>query len=187
MKTYVVLLRGVNVGGKNIISMAELRTALEALGFTNVASYIASGNLILDSELSAANTQAAVQGLLADKFGVDLDSARALVLTQRHLAEVVSKRPRGFGDEPGKFHSDVVFLIGLAPAEAIRVFQPLEGVDTVWPGRAVIYSQRLSAMRTKSRLNRIMGTPEYRAMTIRNWNTTVKLRELLKRRSADNA
>src|SRR4051812_15918133 len=121
MNTFVVLLRGVNVGGKNIISMAALRTAFEGLGFENVASYIASGNLILDSRLPATRAQAAIQDLLADHFGIERDSARALVLTQPHLQEVVSKRPRGFGDEPGKYHSDVVFLIGVAPAAAMRV------------------------------------------------------------------
>jgi len=42
----------------------------------------------------------------------------------------------------------------------------------------VIYSQRLSAQRTKSRLNRIMAAPEYKRMTIRNWNTTTKLLEI---------
>ena len=43
----------------------------------------------------------------------------------------------------------------------------------------MIYSQRLSALRTKSRLNRVMATPAYKSMTIRNWNTTTKLLELL--------
>ena len=183
MNTYVVLLRGVNVGGKNIISMAALRSALEGLGFSNVASYIASGNLIVDSKKSAAATKDAIEGLLADKFGVGRDSARALVLTQADLEAVVKKTPRGFGTDPGKFHSDVVFLIGLDARKALKVFSPRDGVDTVWPGPGVVYSQRLSAQRTKSRLNRIMGTPEYRSMTIRTWNTTLKLLEILKGRS----
>lgn len=182
MNTYVVLLRGVNVGGKNIIAMAALRTALENLGFENVASYIASGNLIVDSPKSAAATQKAVERLLVDEFGVGSDSARALVLTQRDLEAVVNKRPKGFGDEPGKYHSDAVFLIGLEPAAAMKVFSPREGVDAVWPGPGVVYSQRLSAQRTKSHLNRIVGTPEYRSMTIRSWNTTIKLLEILRKR-----
>ena len=183
MNTYVVLLRGVNVGGKNIISMAALRAALEELGFSNVASYIASGNLIVDTKKSASATQTAVQKVLSDKHGVSKESARALVLTQAELEAVVKKRPKGFGDQPGKYHSDTVFLIGTKPAAAMKVFSPREGVDSVWPGPGVIYSQRLSAQRTKSRLNRIVGTAEYRSMTIRSWNTTVKLLELLKARS----
>ena len=57
----------------------------------------------------------------------------------------------------------------------MTVFSPREGVDHVWPGAGVIYSQRLSAQRTKSRLGKIVGTPAYGSMTIRNWATTTKL------------
>ena len=50
-------------------------------------------------------------------------------------------------------------------------------VDEVWPGKGVIYSQRLSAQRTKSRLAKIVGTPAYKSMTIRSWATTLALLE----------
>ena len=75
--------------------------------------------------------------------------------------------------------ADVVFLMGITPRQARAVFNPREGVDEVWSANGVIYSQRLSAERTKSRLSAIAGTPEYRAMTIRNWATTTKLLELV--------
>jgi len=55
----------------------------------------------------------------------------------------------------------------------------------VWPGKGVIYSQRLGAERTKSRLGKIVGTPAYKAMTIRSWSTTTKLMDLLERAEAD--
>jgi uncharacterized protein (DUF1697 family) len=69
-------------------------------------------------------------------------------------------------------------------AEAMAAFSPKEGVDTVWPGDGVIYSQRLSAKRTQSRLNRVMASPAYKSMTIRNWNTTTKLLELVEKAEA---
>jgi hypothetical protein len=81
------------------------------------------------------------------------------VLSRAELEAVVKRRPKGFGDEPGKFHSDAVFLMGIDIDEAMAVFSPRDGVDTVWAGKGVIYHQRLSAQRTKSRLNRIVGTP----------------------------
>jgi uncharacterized protein (DUF1697 family) len=71
--------------------------------------------------------------------------------------------------------------MGISAAEAMKVFDPREGVDTVWPGNGVIYSQRLSAKRTKSRLSKMVGTPAYKSMTIRSWNTTTKLLELFDR------
>jgi uncharacterized protein (DUF1697 family) len=61
----------------------------------------------------------------------------------------------------------------------MTAFSPREGVDTVWAGDGVIYSQRLSALRTRSRLNKIMVATAYKSMTIRNWNTTTKLLALM--------
>lgn len=135
---YVALLRGINVGGKNKVPMADLRICLEQLGYTNISTYIASGNALFQSN-----------------------------------------KPTGFGEQPTIYHSDVIFLMGIQPAEALQVFDPREGVDAIWPGSAVIYSQRLSTERTKSRLAKIVGTPAYRSMTIRTWNTVVKLQGLL--------
>ena len=68
--------------------------------------------------------------------------------------------------------------MGIDAATAMRAFDPRPGVDTVWPGEGVIYSQRLSAERTRSRLSKVMGSPLYGSMTIRNWATTMKLLEL---------
>jgi uncharacterized protein (DUF1697 family) len=65
--------------------------------------------------------------------------------------------------------------MGVPVADAMALMDPREGVDTVWPGDGVIYSQRLSAERTRSRLNRIMLSPLYKSMTIRSWATTTKL------------
>jgi len=59
-------------------------------------------------------------------------------------------------------------------------FSPKEGVDAVWPGDGLIYSQRLSAQRTKSLLNRIASSPHYKSMTIRSWQTTLALMDLVK-------
>ena len=61
----------------------------------------------------------------------------------------------------------------------MQVFDPRPGVDEVWPGTGVIYSQRLSAQRTKSRLSKIAFSPHYKSMTIRSWATTTKLAELV--------
>jgi uncharacterized protein (DUF1697 family) len=61
----------------------------------------------------------------------------------------------------------------------MAAFDPRPGVDTVWPGDGVIYSQRLSAERTRSRLSRIMGSPMYQSMTIRSWATVTRLAELV--------
>jgi uncharacterized protein (DUF1697 family) len=180
MKRYVVLLRGINVGGKNKIPMAALKECLGDLGFTNVSTYIASGNVILESDKSADEIKTQIESTLPKSFKLDSELVKVLVLSQSQLQAVIDSKPKGFGEQPDKYHSDAIFLLGSDPTEAMAVFNPKEGVDEIWLGNGVIYSQRLSTERTKSRLNSIVGTPAYKSMTIRNWNTTTKLLELIK-------
>jgi uncharacterized protein (DUF1697 family) len=179
VETFLILLRGINVGGKNKVSMAELKKCLEGLGFSDVSTYIASGNAILTSDRDANETAARIESALPKAFKLDSELIKVLVLTRDQLRAVVDDRPKGFGDEPGKYHSDAIFMMGIEPAEVMPIFNPREGVDRVWPGAGVVYSQRLSAQRTKSRLSSMMASPLYKSMTIRSWNTTVKLLEML--------
>jgi uncharacterized protein (DUF1697 family) len=179
MHSYVILLRGINVGGKNKVSMAELKQCLESNGFKEVRTYIQSGNVLLKTDMPQSSIAPQIEKLLSANFKLDSSIIRVLVLNEAQLGSVIKNKPTGFGEQPDKYHSDAIFLIDIDAAEALKVFKPREGVDQIWPGDGVIYSQRLSALRTKSRLNAIVGTPAYQSMTIRNWNTTTKLLALL--------
>lgn len=178
MTTYLILLRGINVGGKNKIRMADLKLFLEEQKFENVTTFIQSGNVILRSKLDAETITQKIEKGLPRKFKLDSSLIKVLVLTTKELQMIVDKKPKGFGDQPEKYHSDIIFLIGISANEAMKVFNPREGVDKIWPGTLAIYSQRLSAKRTQSRLSKIVGTPVYKSLTIRNWNTTTKLLKL---------
>jgi uncharacterized protein (DUF1697 family) len=179
MKTYVILLRGINVGGKNKVPMAALKSFLEEQGCGEARTYIQSGNAVVRSALGAKALAACIEKGLPKAFKLDSALIRVLVLTKKQVQAIVDKRPKGFGGQPTKFHSDVIFLMGIDPAETLLGFVPRDGVDKVWPGPGVIYAQRLSAQRTKSRLNKLISTPAYQSMTIRNWNTTTKLLAML--------
>ncbi len=179
MNTYLLLLRGINVGGKNKISMTELKRCLEEEGFSDVRTYIQSGNVLLQSDLDAQTLSRKVEKSLPKRFKLDSSIIKVLALTHDQLRTVVHNKPKGFGDEPEKYHCDAVFLIGIGADEAMKVFSPREGVDRVWPGDLAIYSQRLSSERTRSRLSKIVGTSAYQSMTIRSWNTTTKLLKIL--------
>jgi uncharacterized protein (DUF1697 family) len=180
MNTYVVLLRGINVGGKNTVPMAGLKRCLEDLGFAGVSTFIASGNVILASDKPAGEIGTQIEAALTRSFRLDSELIKVLVLSRRQLQAVIDHKPKGFGEQPEKFHSDAIFLMDIDAAQAMPVFSPREGVDMVWPGDGLIYSQRLSAERTKSRLSKVMASPLYKSMTIRSWNTTVKLLDMLK-------
>ena len=122
MGRYVALLRGINVGGKNLIKMTELKGCFEDHGFRNVATYIQSGNVLFESG--------------------ERSSAR---LAQRAIESVSTK----------------------------------EGVDQAYAGTGVLYFSRLISKASQSRLSRIVSMPIYQSMTIRNWNTTLKLLEMI--------
>ena len=176
---YIVLLRGINVGGKNKIAMASLKKCLEELGYSSVSTYIASGNVILESDKPANEIKSQIEETLPESFTLDNESIKVLALTRNQLQAVIDNKPEGFGEQPEKYHSDALFLMGIDSASVMPLFNPREGVDRVWPGDGVIYSQRLSSQRTRSRLNIIMATPAYKCMTIRSWSTTTKLLEIL--------
>src|SRR5688500_19205796 len=113
MTAYLVLLRGINVGGKNKVPMAELRSLLERLGFESVSTYIASGNVFLDSDLSASKVAGKIEAALPKAFKLDTELLRVAVLTKGELEAVVKNRPKRFGEEPTKYHSDAIFLMGI--------------------------------------------------------------------------
>ena len=186
MTRYAVLLRGINVGGRNRVPMAALRDLLESHGHAKVSTYIASGNAILSSDQSAAAIKRELEEALPKTFNLDSELIAVRVLTRAELGAVVRDRPKGFGDRPDTYNSDAVFLMGIDAATAMKVFDPRPGVDDVWPGEGVIYSQRLTAQRTKSRLGKIVGTPAYKSMTIRSWATTLALLERMEA-SVDDA
>jgi uncharacterized protein (DUF1697 family) len=176
----VALVRGINVGGRNIVAMADLRKAFEAGGYENVTTYIQSGNVLFESTSPPAVVETDIEAMLERRFGVPLV---VVVRSHAQLRGVVDKAPAGFGKTPDTYHSDVIFLKPpLSSAKAMRVVELRDEVDQAWAGTGVLYFARLSDRRTQSRLSRIMGTPEYQKMTIRNWATTTRLLALLDER-----
>src|SRR5262245_44368334 len=160
--------------------MADLRALLEDVGYEDVSTYIASGNVLLRSDRRAAVIKQQIEEALPRTFRLDSELVAVLVLTLAQLHAVIDRKPKGFGEQPERFHSDAIFLMGIDAADAMKAFDPRPGVDTVTAGDGVIYSQRLSAERTRSRLNKVMSSPAYKSMTIRSWQTTVALLDLLK-------
>jgi uncharacterized protein (DUF1697 family) len=178
---YVALIRGINVGGRNKVPMADLRRAFEDAGYQSVTTYIQSGNVLFESDRPSGSLEADLEAKLEGRLGIPLV---VVVRSHRQLRSVVDKAPKGFGN-PKTHHSDVLFLKGpLTSRQAMKVVQLADKVDQAWPGTGVLYFARLSALRTKSRMSKIVGTPEYQQMTIRSWTTTTKLLELLDERAA---
>jgi len=179
VSTSVILIRGINVGGKNPVKMAGLREVLEDLGCSNVETLLVSGNAVVDGAPKDLATR--LEDELPKRFHLHDEKVKVLVLSENQVRAIVADKPAGFGESPDKYHSDALFYIGI-PVD-MSIFSPREGVDAVWPGKAVVYSQRLTAERTKSRLSKMMESPDYKSLTIRSWATTMKLIAMLDRRA----
>ncbi len=178
MPSYVALLRGINVGGKNLIKMPALKGAFEANGFEDVRTYIQSGNVLFRSSASPpAELTARIETMLGGAFGYE---ATVVVRSRAQMRAVVERAPKGFGAEPATYRYDVIFLKEPLTAKvAMKSVSMRPDVDEAYAGTGVLYFSRLIARATQSRLNKIASSAIYPSVTIRNWNTTTKLLGML--------
>jgi uncharacterized protein (DUF1697 family) len=170
MPRYVGLLRGVNVGGKNTVPMAQLRAVVTSLGHSAVITYIQSGNLIFTSDKPVAPKS--LETAIATEFGVDIV---VVLRTPAELKKIVAANPFASADL-SKVH--VGFMSGKPPPAAVSKLEP----DLFLPEEFVIKGTELYVHlpngmgRTKlmAYLGRRLTVPT----TVRNWNTVMKLVEL---------
>jgi len=174
--TYVALLRGVNVGGRRRVAMADLRAALDDLGFTNVRTYLQSGNALFCAESAEPSRLAdRVVDALEHKTGERVD---VLVLTAEEIADAARRNPlasvTGKGIDPRHIH--VVFLFDEPSRAQLASLDPpaTHGEQVVPVGRTVYLHLPNGAGRTRlttTYFERALGT----RATARNWNTVTVL------------
>ena len=183
MSRYVALLRGINVGGKNLIKMPALVACFDKHGFHDVATYIQSGNVLFEStESSSAKLAKRIEEMLVATFHGY--RASVVVRSAKEMRNIVKNAPEKFGIDGGRYRYDVIYLKPpLTAAAAMKSVPIKEGVDKAFAGERVLYFSRLISRAAQSRLSRIVSMPMYQNMTIRNWNTTTKLLELMDRSS----
>lgn len=179
---YLALLRGINVGGKNLIKMTALKTCFEDMGFENVTTFIQSGNVLFDaSQKDVGKLTNAIEKELSKHFNYQ---SRVVIVSHDQLKETVKHAPKGFGTDAKKYRYDIIFLKKpLTAKEAIKQVKIREGVDEATVGKDVLYFSRLISKASQSYLSRIIQLPIYQNMTIRNWNTTTKLLTLTEQRT----
>lgn len=173
---YVALLRGINVGGNSIIKMAELKSCVADLGHIDVRTYIASGNVLFASpERNAAKLDAALERAIERTFGLPVP----VVVRSRREIETIAARIPAAWIRDDEVRVTVAYLLRGADARTIaKGLTPKAGIDELVtaPG-ALIWSIRRDAI-TRTGL-RLVGTPVYKQMTLRNANTALKLAELV--------
>jgi len=174
---YVALLRGINVGGANLIAMAALRSSFEACALADVSTYIQSGNVIFTARGTERQIAARIGKALLAEFGY---AGLVLLRSQAQMQDVIASAPARFGKQPDKYRYDVVFLeASLEAAGAPATIRTREGVDEAAAGPGVIYFSRLISRASQSYLPKLASMPIYKQMTVRNWNTTTRLLSLM--------
>ncbi len=175
---HVALLRGINVGGTNIIKMEAIRASFEAMGFTDVETLIQSGNVVFSSKLAdKSKITTAIEKGLSDAFCY---ASRVVVVSAKELALVVEQAPAGFGKRPDRYRYDVLFVKEpLTPPEALAQVTAKPGVDTAHAGERALYFRRLISKASQSHLRKLIQKPVYKSLTVRNWNTTTKLLQMV--------
>lgn len=170
---YVALLRGINLGPSRRIAMPALREALTARGYEEVRTLLASGNVVLDSELPEAKLATALTQAIEEDFRLDVP---VVLRTGKQMAAVLAADP--FGDiATDTSRYSVTFLPEPPDPERVAALPPAEGGEYAVQGRELYLwlpdGMARSAMATW-KWDRLLGV----AGTNRNWNTVGKLAEL---------
>ncbi|OHD57766.1 MAG: hypothetical protein A2014_05965 [Spirochaetes bacterium GWF1_49_6] len=171
MTTYISLLRGVNVGGKNRVKMDVLTAMYESMGFSRVRAYIQSGNVLFDSaDMDTGRLQREIEGKMMSVLGLDL---RVLIRTRDELRDVIGRNP--FGQE----FNDRLYIAFLSaamenpPMDALNKLKD-EREQFVISGKEIFIYYYNGAGRTKfsnAALEKKLGA----VSTMRNWNTVNQL------------
>jgi uncharacterized protein (DUF1697 family) len=190
MASHVALLRGINVGGRNKVPMADLREVVASLGHTGVTTYIQSGNVLFSSaETDTAKLAAALEAAIAERFGI---WASVVVLSRDELAEVLASNP--YPDEPNPKLVHVVFLNAEPPDDLLGRVAAAESAvaakgsrDTVQAAGPALFLHTPDGFGTSElaqTLFRVISPPAKQkkqpglAATARNWATATKLLSL---------
>jgi uncharacterized protein (DUF1697 family) len=177
---FLALVRGINVGGRNPVSMARLRACLEQLQLNNVSTFIQSGNVLFESRhRNPLQLSGEIENAMTKDFGFP---SLVVVVSEPQLERVITQAPPAFGAQPAQYRYDVAFLKPPAAArDVLSTIRLKDGVDRAFAANDVLYFQRLNERASQSQLPKLISHPAYKSMTIRNWKTTTGLHRLMSR------
>ncbi|HLB39731.1 MAG TPA: DUF1697 domain-containing protein [Actinomycetota bacterium] len=180
MDTWVVLLRGINVGGRNVIAMRDLRQAFAHMGFHDPATYIQSGNVVVGSRrVKGPRAASSIERRLSEAFGYD---ARVVVRDLAEMTKVVRQIPKDWDVSDRSMRHNVIFVTdAITPREIVESVIPKPAVESVRAGDHAVYWSAPFETLTKTAMIKLSSHPLYPEMTIRNLRTTLRLLEMMRR------
>ena len=180
---FVALLRGVNVGGKNMISMSSLKESFAAMGFKQVTTYINSGNIIFKTKADdARKLEIKIEKMLSRDYQLE---SKVVVRTLSEMEKLVKSLPQS-SDAASSWRHNVIFLRHTIDSEKILAELPAKAdiEEVAYRPGALLWSTQASEY-NQTQLAKLASRKIFQDMTVRNLNTTKKLYELMKK-VADN-
>ena len=176
---FVALLRGVNVGGNNMISMRVLKESFETMGFKQVVTYINSGNIIFTTkEADARKLEIQIEQMLLKDYKL---GSKVVIRSLPEMAKLVKSLPPGWGGD-ARWRYNVIFLRHTIDSKKILTELPVKDdiEEVVYRPGTLLWSAQASEA-TRSNMVKIASKKIFKDMTIRNLNTTKKLYELMQK------
>ncbi len=176
---FVALLRGVNVGGNNMISMSALKKSFETLGFSDVTTYINSGNIIFNAKHDdARKLEQQIERMMAKEYQLD---SKVVVRSLSEMEQLVQSLPRKWGGD-SNWRYNVIFLRHTIDSEDILAELPAndEIEEVVYRPGTVLWAAHVDRI-SRSKMVKLSSRKIYQDMTVRNLNTTKKLYELMRK------
>jgi uncharacterized protein (DUF1697 family) len=168
MLTHIAFLRGINVGGKTMVSMKDLAAICTQIGFGNVRTYLNSGNVIFTSLLRETELQQALEKELSARTGKEIG---VVIRSSEDLEQMVERNPF-----PEAIPSQVGVLIGTTPVtEKVMAEFVIPGRETIVPGKREVYIHYPDGMGR----SKLKTPPSLRDGTMRNINTLSGLVSLI--------
>lgn len=176
MIKYVAFLRGINVGGNNIIKMDALRGEFEKMGFMSVKTYIQSGNVLFQSDIKEKDKiEQITEKELALKFCYN---ARVLVRSEKDMENTVLHFPEIF-ENPAWKHNVIFLSKAIDSKNILTQFDIKKDIEQVHYYNGVLFWSALAEEISRTTMLKLSSRKEYKEMTVRNVNTTKKIFALM--------
>lgn len=172
---YIIFLRAVNVSGKNLIKMAELKEKLSKAGYRDVQTYIQSGNIALQSDKDSEQVAAQIKSLIQQEFGLDIS---VFVLTKEEILDSLEACP--FSHELAPNHVFITYLDKQPEQAALEVFKAIDLGQEEYLHKGKLFYFYLPSGMAKSKLNNNFIEKKLKVnATGRNLNTINKMLTLI--------
>ena len=184
---YIALLRGINISGKNKISMSELKAELENNKYQNVVTYLNSGNIIFESNIDNKETiMKAIYIIIKNKFNLEIP---VFIMTTTELEDVLNHNPDWWGTGSKEIYDNLIFIIPPTKYEEVYniIGEPSKDIEKIEEyNNSIFWSFNLSKYRKANWWIKTASTDIKDKITIRTANTMRKVLELSKRKITIN-